>query len=415
MRLGSLPGVRTAADRRWQALACALAVGLLAFLGWTAGQDLDAEGHARLVRYLGILIAAGLGVAAPHVLFPDPHVRLLQLANWTPHALLTRTLRRWLPVPLALAVPTLVLALSTDASWPVRLALAAEGLLATLGVGLYAFARFTPVGERMVAWETGEGGQGYRAIQTWAPPLRFQVPDGLVPGLLVTGETFLVGSAVAIGGQASGLSGWGVLPALALVLAASGAVVRLRPRFDRVFYGTGGVWSDAFRAAAGPASERAPVEYAAVYWAPVPLRPAVWAGLVALDRRLPLGRAVAAGLALVGAIEWVGAPPGVRTAALALVVLGANAAVVLTASDAVLPLVLTRRLHGARAWVAIRFLMNLRWLPPLVAVLLGLAWLSDRVVWTDAVVWAAGYVAVAALTAVATTVGTNVRARRLYA
>lgn len=397
-------------------IAYIVAVAGLGALAWAAGAGLDLDGRARLVRYVGILIAAFLAVAAPHLLYPDPHARRLQLSNPGPERLLRHQGGRWGPVIIALAVPALVLSLGSDGPVGRRWALAAEGALATVGLGLFVLARVAALGPRSLAWERGEAGARYRRLKergqevSTAPLLA--VPDSLVPGLLLTAEVFVLGSVVAIAGQASGVSGWGLAGAGMLVVLAIVCLVRQRAGFDRSFWTTNGVWSDAFRSAGGPNAGRDSLGYASVYWAPRAVRPAVWAGLVSLDRRLPLGRIAWAGLVLVVVVHAVGAPSGARAAVLILWMVAVNGAVALTASEALMPATLAHRLHGVFGWTCARFLMNVRWLPPLAATLSVLAWLTDGVGWPVVVRWVAVDLAVAAFSALVVTLATRARFRR---
>ena len=398
---------RAAALARTAALA-ALAV-TLGLLAATAASGLDGDQRGRLVRYVGILVAGGLSVAAAHLLFPDPALRRLQLSNPPPGRLLRRQLGRWLPLVAVLAVPGVVIA------GPGRPLLTLEGVASTAALGLFAWVRTATLGLRVRAWERREAGRGYRRLTARAPALRFQVPDELVPSIGLTAEVFLAGSAVSVAGQAVG-EGPGTLVAPALLLAAAGALaLRQRPAFDRAFWTGNGVWSDAFQPTRGTGEGREPIAYDAVYWAPHAVRPRVWAGLVSLDRRLPLGRVAALGLALVAAVHVADAGAGPQVAALALYVLGVNGAVALTATDAVVPGPLALRTGGAWGWAAARFLMNARWLPPLAGVLALLAWLTDAASASDVVVWSLVDLGVAALSASLVTLASRVRLRRLYA
>lgn len=414
-----VPGTRSPFGRRVWLVAYVAALGGVAALAWAAGAGTDLAGRARLVRYVGILIAAFLGIAAPHLLYPDPNARRLQLSNPSPSRLLRHQLTRWGPMVVALAVPAVVLALSAEVPLSVRGLLAAEGALAAAGLGLYVLARTASLGPRSVAWERGEAGGGYRRLKktgqavSTAPLLA--VPDALVPGLLLTAEVFALGSTVAIAGQASRLSGWGLAGASALVALAAGLLVRQRNGFDRAFWTTNGVWSDAFRSAGGPGVGREPLAYASVYWAPQAVRPAVWAGLVSLDRRLPLGRIAWAGLVLVVVVYAVGAPPGAWAAVVVLWTVAVNGAVALTATDALVPSALADRLHGVAGWALARFLMNVRWLPPLAVTLAGLAWLTDGLGGRDVLGWLAVDVAVAALSALLVTLVARAHFRRAVA
>ena len=241
-----------------------------------------------------------------------------------------------------------------------------------------------------------------------------------MPGLLQTGAVFLVGALSPLVAQtlsnAGAIVGSGpaafVAPLVVLAMTAA-LLVRLRPTFDRAFWTSHGVWADAFRQV-DRAEGREPVRVESVYWAPRGLRPSVWAGLVSLDRRFPLGRVAALGLALVAAVHLADLGDGIEAATLALYVVGMNGAVALTADDRVLPAARTWRLGGAVRWSAVRFLMNARWLPPLVAVLLLLIWLTDAD-WGDLALWTLVDLGAAALCAGLVTLASHFRLRRAIA
>ena len=392
-----------------RAVSLALAALVLSGLAATAADGLDAEGRSRLVRYVGILISAGLAVGAPHVLFPDPDLRRLQLANPDARALLSCQLGRWLPVVAVLAVPAVVIGASVSAL------LVAEGVLSITALGLFAWVRTATLGLRVRAWERGEAGAGYRRTVRAAPALRFQVPDELVPSFALTAQVFLAGSVLSVAGRAIG-DGLGTLVApIALLTLAVVLAVRQRAVWDRVFWTSNGVWSDAFLQSAGPIEGREPIAFDAVYWAPRSIRARVWVGLVSLDRRFPLGRVAALGLALVAGVHAAEAGPGVRVAALALYVLVVNGAVALTARPDVLPDERAHRLGGALGWTVARTLMNLRWLPPLAITLALLAWLTDSLPWQAVAVWSLVDAGVAALSAGLVTLASTLRLRRTYA
>jgi hypothetical protein len=389
---------------------------VLGALGATAGEGLDPAGRARLVRYLGILIAAGLAVGVQHALYPSAVASRLQLANPEPGRLLRHALVRWLPIPLVLTVPAAVIGLAGQ--MPL---LAIEGALSVLVAGLYAFVRFAPLGPVVRAWEREEAGGWYRRLYTWAPSVRYGVPDALVPGLNRTGAVFLVGALSPLVAQtlsnADVIVGSGPLTLVAplAVLAATAAMAtRLRPTFDRAFWISHGVWADAFRQVER-AEGREPVRVEAVYWAPRGIRSAVWAGLVSLDRRFPLGRIAALGLALVVGVHLGGLGDGIEAATLALYVVVMNGAVALTGAEDLLPAAQTWRLGGVARWSAARFLMNARWLPPLAGVLLLLIWLADDVGWADLFVWTLVDLGAAALSATVASVAAHARLRRAVA
>ena len=409
-----LPGSFSRAAR-WARGGAVAAAGLaLGALAATAADGLDAEGRGTLVRYLGILISAALAIGMPHLLYPDPAVGRLQLANPGAGRLLRRQVARVAPVLAVLSLPALAVGLggaqAAGAGWMVAL----EGTLGVVAVGLYALGRAAPLGLRVQAWGQGEE-SGRRRVLTWATTgARAPEADAFTaPSLLTTAEVFLVGSTLAVVGQAVG-AGWG-LAAPVTALGLAGLVLgRQAEGFDRAFWVTNGVLTDAFRTTETGDEERGAIDYDAVYWAPGRLRPAVWAGLVSLDRRLPLGRLALGGLALVAAVAFAGVPDGVFAAAVVLWTVAVNAAVALTTRPALVPPALAYRLHGGAGWSAARFLMNVRWLPLLVAVLALLAWLTDLEA-GDIVTWSVVYLVVAALSAVAVTVIERFAFRRALA
>ncbi|PAP75506.1 hypothetical protein [Rubrivirga marina] len=411
-----LPGSMSPVGRWARLVGWGAAAVVLGALAATAGEGLDPAGRARLVRYLTILISAGLAVGVQHALYPSAAVRRLQLINPEPGRLLQHALGRWLPVPLVLSVPAVVIAF--DGRAPL---LAAEGSLSVLAAGLYAFARFASLGPVVRAWEREEAGGWYRRLYTWAPSVRYGVPDALVPGLNRTGAVFLVGALSPLVAQTLSNAGAIVgsapsaLVAPLVVLAVTAVLIaRLRATFDRAFWISHGVWADAFRQVER-AESREPIRVEAVYWAPRGLRPAVWAGLVSLDRRFPLGRVAALGLALVAAVHLARLGDGVEAASLALYVVVINGAVALSASDKVLPAARTGRLGGVARWSAARFLMNVRWLPPLAGVLLLLIWLAEDVSWNDLAVWTLVDLGAASLIAGLVTLAAHVRFHRAVA
>ncbi len=386
-------------------MAVAIALGALAAV---ASDGAGPAERARMVRYVGILGSAGVAVGVLHALYPSPVAERLQLSNPGPARLLRHQLGRWAPIPLVLAVPAAVIAGTAGDG-----VLAVEGVASALALGLYAFARVAGLGPTVRAWERGEAGGWYRAVYTWSPPIRYAVPDPMVPGLNRTAEVFVVGAVLSVVGQAIGSGPATLVAPLVLLAVSAGLLLRLRPAFDRAFWTSHGVWADAFRQVER-VDGREPIRYDAVYWAPRALRPAVWAGLVSMDRRLPLGRVAALGLGLVAVVHLVEAGAGVEAAALALAVLGLNGAVALTADDRVLPAEATARTGGGARWSAARFLMNVRWLPPLVAVLLLLVWLAD-LGWATVAAWTAIDLGVAALSAGLVTFVARLRLRRALA
>ena len=128
-------------------------------------------------------------------------------------------------------------------------------------------------------------------------------------------------------------------------------------------------------------------------------------------QRIQTALALLVGVGAVG----TGAPDGVRWAALGVTLLAATAPIALTATDEILPGALTTRLGGAVTWTAARWLMAVRWVPPVAATLLLVAWLSDAVTVPEATFWVGAQLVLAALVALAVTIAQRARTRRAYA
>ena len=401
-----VPGLRSVGGRAARGLVGLAAAALLGLLAAYAADGLAPDARGTFVRRFGIWIAFGLGIATPHGLLPDPALRLLQLANPTGGRLYARQLARWLPVLLALCAPAVVVASRA----PVDGALLAEGVLATLATGLFALDRYARVGARSWDWQDGRRGRWLKTFIRRAPLFRLFVPYGLVPSLGVTLQVALFGSALAIAGRAFEAQGGSVAPVLAVVLA--GLVVAMRRPFATDFYATNGFWAETFRSATG-AEERAPAPFSAVYWVPGPLKPSVWALLVSLDRRLPLGRFVLVGIAIVVGLAVSGAPSGVVGAGLVALVVAKNAAVALTASDELVPSPWSLSVQSAARWFGARAFVNLRWLPLLTVAALLVGVLGERPGTVGA--WVALDLALSLLAAALVTLAAEARVARALA
>jgi len=365
----TVPGLRSPASHVFRGIVWLATIGLLALLAAYASDGV--EDRANFVRRLNIWIAFGLGIATPHILLPDPHLRLLQLANPTGRRLTLHQLARWLPILLTLTAPAIIISARPPVDW----ALMAEGVLATLAVGLLAFDAYARVGTRSWDWQDDRRGGWLKGFIQRAPAFKLFVPYGLVPGLALTLWVALAGASLAIFGQATG----GDLASLSAAwVGIFGAIwFKARRPFAADFYATNGFWAETFQSATGTEEEREPAPFSAMYWVPAPLKPSVWALLVSLDRRLPLGRFILVGLAVVVGLAASGAPAGVQGAALALLIVAKNAASALTASASVLPRPWSLSVQSAMRWFAARVFVNLRWTLLIAVAALLVGWLGD--------------------------------------
>ncbi len=393
-----------------RAVLPALGAGVLGLLVAALAQDPTAR--AALFRY-GLLASGVLAVAPPLVLLPDREGPLQRLVNPTPGALLRRQLGRWLPTVAALLLPPVLIVIQRGEGH----AALAEVWLLLVGVGLFAFAHYATLGPASQGWQEGSRGGWYHRAVAERPEAGFQIPPGLVPSTLAAPLIFLAAVTAALGGALLGAAapGWGWLAPAVLLGTAGFRLARSAPAFDRLLYQTDALYAETLRSAGGREAGREPVRPEAVYWAPPSLRPHVWASLVQLDRRLPLGRLFALGVLGLWALLLQGAPLTVASAYLALLLLLKNAAVGLLAAEALAPRPFGLWVQSPLGWTLTRALVNLRWTLPLVLALALVALFHPTFGWTEVAWWTGADLALALLAAAATTAAAEHRHRRRFA
>lgn len=367
------------------------------------------EGLLRFV--VGALIV--LAVAPAHVLLPDPQVPWLQRLNPPPARLLGRAAGRWAGVVLAAVVPVVVIAVRTAAWMP-----GLEAALLLLGTGLYALQNTVALGPVSQEWQEGRRGRLYRELVAREPRASFQVPHGMVPAMLASLRIFGIGFAftlltllaLATLGPGTAWSG-----GLALTAWSTWRLARLTGAFDRAYYHTSALYQELLHSPALRHSQRPDLTYEATYWVPRRWRAHAWAGLVQLDRRLPLGRLVALGVLGFWSLLILDAGGHVLALYLGIALMARNASILRHSQADVAPPQLHLALQPTFEWGITRFWMNVRWTLPVMLALAVAAWLSARFSWADALLWTAIDLVLAAAMALVATLAAEHRYRRRFA
>lgn len=401
-----------------------LAYGLLLAVLCGAAASLGlGSGPAERAAALRLWALAGAGifaVAPPNVLLPDPNTTMLQRLNWPPHRLLRYQGGRMGRLVGLVAVPAVVLAFFAPAApfqnLGARAAALGPALLLVLGTAADSFAHFATLGARSQAWQEGRKGQWYaRAVEEKGQGV--SLPRGLVPALFATTRCFVVGLGAVIVSAAGAQAGlpsvtWGA--GLVLLGWAAVRLRRRRPAYDQHFYQTTAFYEEVLGGGVD-ATERAPVPYDALYWAPPRWRPATWASLRQLDRRLPLGRLV--GLAHAGL--WLlcvrGAPPALVTGALGTLLVAQTATCGLLATPATAPPSFQLTTQSMADWIGTRTFVNLRWAAAHAGSLALIVLLDDTYGWAWAAAGIGGHAALSAGAAAVTTLVHEGQARRTAA
>lgn len=397
--------------------------GLLAVLGYVsvlAASGADPAARGFLLQLWAMAAMGVCAVAVPHLLLPDRDLRLLLHLNPAPSALLRHQLRQWLPVVGVLLATGVVLAFWDPGRWEDALAGKAlrwlEASAAVLGVAVVAFGQYARIGPVSQQWQEHKRGGWYRAVRD-ETGYGFAAPEGMVPALMATPRIFVVGLLALAAARyvADVLPALAWVPGLVVLIGAGGHLLLRARRFDRAFYATNAFYSEVFAGGVRTVEKRA-VPYASLYWVPARWRPPVWAGLRQLDRRLPLGRFVALGLAVLGLLFYLDVAARQVQAYLALLILAKNAAVGLLVTAALAPPAFQLGLLPLRGWIVTRWLANLRWTPPLLATFVLIAWLDPSAFGLlDAGFWIAFDVLAALLAAVFFTLAHEARYHRRLA
>jgi len=369
------------------------------------------EPREMLLRYAMAALVV-VSIAPTHVLLPDPAVPWLLRLNRAPGALLRRALGRWIGVGVAVLAPAVALAIYVDA--PIA---GLEAGLLLAGASLYAFQDTMALGPVSQAWQEGTRGGLYREILKRNPRASFQVPHGMVPAMLASVRVFAVFLTALFASIIFG--GIGPLAALvpgALLLAWSTVrTLRLAPRFDRALYQSSALYTELLYSPVLQMGAQEDLDYDSVYWVPGRWRPHVWAGLLQLDRRVPMGRIFALGVLAYWILLATGVSPTGVAAFLVAALVARNAAVVRHASADTSPPNFNLAFEGLMGWVMVRFWMNTRWTLPVVLAIAGPAFVSARVSWAEVALWAGVDLVLALLTALAATYVAEYRYRSRFA
>jgi len=388
----------------------------------SAAAVLLAAGADPTTRAAGLRLWAAVGagvfaVAPPNVLFPDPNVSMLQRLNWPPPRLLRYQTRRLGPLLLLAVVPALLIAYADPQGilrdLGVKTAAFGQGLLLLGGTALDSFVHFATLGARSQAWHEGRAGQWYaRAVEEQGQGL--SLPRGLVPALFATTRCFAVAIGAVVATAAAAQVGTGLLawiPGLFLLGWAGVRVWRHRPTYDRHFYQTTAFYAEVLGGGTVAATDREPVPYDALYWVPARWRPAAWASVRQLDRRLPLGRLVA--VAHLGL--WLfcirGVAPAFITTYLLVVMVGQVAACAVLGTPSAAPRPFQISMQSVADWIGTRTFVNLRWFGPHVGSLALVALFGDAYGWTWVGTWAAVHLGLSVGAAVVVTLATEGTAR----
>jgi hypothetical protein len=388
-----------------QRLAYAFLLAVLCGTATVLGSGADAASRAAGLRLWTVAGAGLFAMAPPNVLQPDPNTPLLQLLNWSPTRLLRYQLRRLAPLLVLTGLPAVLLALADPTAplqhLPLKMEALAQALLLLLGTAADSFVHFATLGPRSQAWQEGTGGEWYaQAVEEQGQGV--SLPRGLVPALFATTRCFVVALGaiiVSAAGAQAGLTTVAWAPGLVLLGWASLRLWNKRSAYDRYFYQTTAFYDEVMGGGTLRSQGRDPIPYDALYWVPPRWRPATWAGLRQLDRRLPLGRLVALGHAGLWLLCLQDLPALVITGYLGLLFTAQTATCGLLTTRSAAPLAFQRTLQSTADWIGTRTFVNLRWGAAHAGSLAVVAFFDAGYAWPWLLTWIAVHVGLSITTA----------------
>lgn len=337
-------------------------------LTWTGYHD--AGERVVTVRYLLFALSGFIAFATPYLFFPDRNTTLLQLGNMRGFSLLSYLVRKQLrfysPFLLLLAVLLFGDLLTPASEIPLKSFQLIYALSFTMGLNLLAMSRYVKSGRDSQFWQESEKGREMR--QKVADYFKYPIDPGSIPSLINTLLITTVGMIVVITGafleQVTGVWAEAVAGIVLLTLGA-GSVFALRDEPGRHFYPTNAFFREFFGGGvkADAITDRREVEQ--LWWVPRPIRANVWQFLQQTDRKVPAGRAVAAGHALVWFIAYQRPDEEFLTAIWVIFAVAHHLFLLLTMQGAFSPSWLHRWMGSATSWFFTRFWMQLRWVVPL--------------------------------------------------
>ena len=363
------------------------------------------------VRLWNCFACGLLSIAGAHLLFPDANLFLVQAVNLNRWQLITRQFRKFSLVLMLLALPPIVLVFYRINDFTAHffdgIIIVGESWLFIFSIGCYTFQKFALIGQKSQELREGKRKFGYGRI-----------PHGLFATWFATVVIFVIGFHLVVLGVALHQIYRFDLEWLPGVILLGWVVVRMRVKiraYDRHFYCTNAFYQEAY--ATGFENEsgtRESVIYTSLFWVPKPWRPHVWASLIQLDRRIPLGIVMVLGHIFLWMLFYFYTAMNRITAYLLLLLVVKNAASYVLISRIHAPVDFQALIQSPMNWVVTRIFVNLRWTFLFVLSLTLIAWMWERYTLFQVLYWLAIDLSLTVLSAFLLTVFHETPSKRRY-
>ncbi len=338
-------------------------------LVWTGTSDL--QGRVVTNRYFLFSLTALIAFLTPYILFPDSNLAVIQLGNFSAVSISSYTLKKILRLiwPIYLLI---FLIFFGDLQTPLdfiseKFILFASSIFLLNGVMLFSIVRYAKSGKSSRFWKESAKENGQKAFSEY---LKYnQVDPSSLPSLINTILVFLVGAiSIVIGAIVQQNYGLYFELIFYLIIFIYGIYFLKKHTysFDQNFYSSDSFFREFFGSGSKTEQATSKREVEQLWWVPARLKMHVWQFLLQIDRKIPAGRAVAAGHAAVWFIAYQRPDPQFLTVIWILFALAHQLFTIMSIQKEIAPYWMLRWVDSPAIWTLSRFWMQLRWLVPLV-------------------------------------------------
>lgn len=337
-------------------------------LVWTGTSDLQ----ERVVtnRYFLFSLTALIAFLTPYILFPDRNIPVIQLGNFSAVSIrgyiLKKIARLTWPIYLLIFViffGDLQAPLSFLAD---KLILFTGSILLLNGVILISLVRYAKSGKSSQFWKESAKEKGQKMF---SESLKYhQVDPSSLPSLINTIIVFSMGAISIVIGATIQQNFSIYFELIFFVIIFVYGVYFLKKHtysLDRNFYSSDAFFREFFGSGSKTEEATSKREVEQLWWVPARLKMHVWQFLLQIDRKIPAGRAVAAGHAAVWFIAYQRPDPQFLTIIWILFALAHQLFTIMSIQKEIAPYWMLRWVDSPSVWTLSRFWMQLRWLVPL--------------------------------------------------
>lgn len=337
-------------------------------LFWTGTSGFD----ERVVtnRFFLFSLIALIAFLTPYILFPDKNLAVIQLGNFSAPSIRNYFFKKiWRFVwPVYLLIFLIFFGdLLTPFKFLFEKFLLFTGSVFLLnGVILISVVRYSRSGKSSQFWKESAKGERQKMFSEY---LRYQQVDpSSLPSLINTIIVFSVGSvAIVVGAFIQQQFNLYFELIFFLIIFVCGVyfLKKNTGRLDQNFYASDAFFREFFGDTARGEAVLSKREVEQLWWVPSRIKMHVWQFLLQIDRKIPAGRAVAAGHAAVWFIAYQRPDPQFLTIIWVLFALAHQLFTIMSIQKDVSPYWILRWIDKRSIWTLSRFWMQLRWLMPL--------------------------------------------------